>query len=156
MSNRPTPKFKILLGFRSLYFKNIENLKILACTQKNLFKSRDFCGASPRISSRGTRLLPLVMSPMSAQIISKRCMQILICIGKLYHRFKQNVPESEPRQFDLLRLLAHCPRSRRFRLRLRTPALSTLRRLASQSPRYRTPPPPLAICHPSKEPRPHL
>ena len=52
------------------------------------------------------------------------------CIGILYHRFKQNVPESESRQFDRhrlrLRLLARCHDSGRhrlrLRLRLRTPA----------------------------------
>ena len=31
-------------------------------------------------------------------------MQTLPCIGELYHRFKQNVPESELRQFDRLQL----------------------------------------------------
>ena len=60
---------------------------------------------------------------ISAQIIFKKCMQILTCIGKLYHRFQQNVPESESRQFDRLRLrlrlLARRHDSGRLRLRLR-------------------------------------
>ena len=38
------------------------------------------------------------------QIISKKCMQIFLCIGKLYPGFKQNVPETGSRQFDRLRL----------------------------------------------------
>ena len=67
---------------------------------------------------------------MSAQSISKKGMRILPCIGELYHRFKQNVLESESRQFDRLRLrlrlLARCHDSGRLqlrlRLRLRTPA----------------------------------
>ena len=50
-------------------------------------------------------------------------MQIIPCIGKFYDRFKQNVPESESRQFDRLRLrlrlLARCHDSGRLRLRLR-------------------------------------
>ena len=48
-------------------------------------------------------------------------MQIVLYIDKLYHRFKQNVPESESRQFDRLRLrlLARCQNSGRLRLRLR-------------------------------------
>ena len=35
------------------------------------------------------------LKTISAKIISKKCMQILPCIGKLYHRFNQNAPESE-------------------------------------------------------------
>ena len=53
-------------------------------------------------------------------------LQSLPCIGELYRRFKQNVPELESRQFDglllTLRLLARCHDSGR--LRLRTPAYS--------------------------------
>ena len=39
----------------------------------------------------------------------QKCMQIVSCKGKLYHRIKQNAPESEYRQSDRLRLrlLAH-------------------------------------------------
>ena len=50
----------------------------------------------------------------------QKCTQILLCKGKLYHRFKQNVPESESRQFDRLRLrlLARCHDSGRHRFRL--------------------------------------
>ena len=58
-----------------------------------------------------------------AQIISNKCIQALPCIDKLGHRFKQNVPESESRQFGRLRprlrLLARCQDSERLRLRLR-------------------------------------
>ena len=57
----------------------------------------------------------------AAQIISKKCMQTLPNIGKLYHRFKQNVLESESRQFDRLKLLARCHDSGRLRLRFCTP-----------------------------------
>ena len=55
-------------------------------------------------------------------LFPKKCMQILSCIGKLYHIFKQNVPESESRQFDRLRLriLARCHDYGRLRLRPRT------------------------------------
>ena len=59
----------------------------------------------------------------SAHITSKKCLQILPCVGKLYHRCKRNVPESESRQFGRLRfrlrLLARCHDSWRLRLRLR-------------------------------------
>ena len=51
-------------------------------------------------------------------------MQILPCIGNLYHRFKQNVPESESRQFD--RLPTPTPGSLP-RLRLRTPVFDPFR-----------------------------
>ena len=50
-------------------------------------------------------------------------MQILLCIGELYYRFKQNVPASESRQFDRLRLRlrlqARCHDTGRLRLQLR-------------------------------------
>ena len=61
------------------------------------------------------------LKTISAQIISKKCMQNVTCIGKIYHRFKQNVPESESRQFGRLRLrlLARCHDSGRLRLRTR-------------------------------------
>ena len=65
------------------------------------------------------------LKTISAQIVSKKCIQIIPYIVKLYHRFKQNVPESDSRQSDRLRLrlwlLARCHDSRRLRLRLRTP-----------------------------------
>ena len=44
------------------------------------------------------------LKTISAQIISKKCMQILPCKGKLYHRLKQNVLGSKSSQFDRLRL----------------------------------------------------
>ena len=66
--------------------------------------------------------LPTEFGTIYAQIISKKCMQILPCIDKLYGRLK-NIPESESRQFyrlrHRLRLLAHCHDSGRLRLRLR-------------------------------------
>ena len=34
------------------------------------------------------------LKTISPQIIPKKYVQILPCIGKLYYRFKQNVPES--------------------------------------------------------------
>ena len=71
------------------------------------------------------------LKTISAQVISKKCMQILHRIGKLYHRFKQNVPESESRQFGRLRLrlrlLARCHDSGGLRLRLCTPAFGDLK-----------------------------
>ena len=42
------------------------------------------------------------LKTISAQIITKKCMRILPCKGKSYHRFKYNVSESESRQFDQL------------------------------------------------------
>ena len=69
----------------------------------------------------------IIQKSISPQSISKKCMQILLCMCKLYHRFKQNAPESESRQFGRprlrLRLLARCHDSGRLqlRLRLRTP-----------------------------------
>ena len=62
-----------------------------------------------------------ILKTISEEIISKKYMQILPCIGNLYHRFQQNVPESESRQFDRLRLrlLARCHDSRLLRLQLR-------------------------------------
>ena len=75
-------------------------------------------------------------------IFKRRCLHRLFpksackfqCIGELYHRFKQNVSESESRQFDRLRLrLRLLARSHdsgrlrlRLRLRLRTPAWKSL------------------------------
>ena len=68
------------------------------------------------------------LKTISAHIISKKCMQIIPYIGKLYHRFEKSVPESESRQFDQLRLrlrlLSRYHDSRRLRLRLR-PRLRT-------------------------------
>ena len=44
------------------------------------------------------------LKTISAQIISKKCMQIPHRIVQSYHRCKQNVPESESRQFGRLQL----------------------------------------------------
>ena len=65
---------------------------------------------SPLPFNRYMCIPPEFKKTMSAQIISKKCMQILPCIGELYHRYKQNVPESKSRQLDRLRLrlLARC------------------------------------------------
>ena len=78
------------------------------------------------------------LKTVSAQIISKKCMQISPCIGKVYHIFKQNVPESESRQFDRLRLrlrlLARCQDTGRLRHRFRLRA-PTQNNTAGQSPK---------------------
>ena len=78
-----------------------------------------------------TFVSPQNLNAISVQIISKKCKQMLPYIGKLcvistYHRFKQNVPEPELREFGRrrlqLRLLARCHDSGRLRLRLGTHA----------------------------------
>ena len=63
-----------------------------------------------------------------------------ICKGKLYHRLKKNIPESESRQLDRLRLrlwlLARCHDSGRLRLRLghrlHTPAMGVFLKIETE------------------------
>ena len=70
----------------------------------------------------------------------QKCMRILICKCKLYHRFKQNIPESESRQFDRLRLRlrlpARCHDSGRLRFRLghrlHTPAMGVFFKIETE------------------------
>ena len=59
-------------------------------------------GSRPRLNTYMCR--PRELKDDICKIIFKKYMQILSCIGKLCHIFKQNVPQSESRQFDRLRL----------------------------------------------------
>ena len=79
----------------------------------------------PRLIGRYICAYLLNLKDNVCTFFPKKCMQILPCIGELYYRFKQSVPESESRQFGRLRLrlLARCHDSGR--LRLRTPGSLT-------------------------------
>ena len=50
-SNPPTPKFRYFLGFRSLYFENLEKFKLLVSSFKKIFKQSRFLGVVPLLLS---------------------------------------------------------------------------------------------------------
>ena len=67
-SKPPTPKFRFLLGFRPLYFGNIENSKSFSNYSENFLKKKTgfLGGGIPRISNRGatSSASPPVATPM--------------------------------------------------------------------------------------------
>ena len=65
-SKPPTPKFRFLLGFRTLYLGNVENLKILASIQKFSLKYCDFWGFVSQNFEPGGRVPP---SPPVAKLM---------------------------------------------------------------------------------------
>ena len=75
-SNPPTPKFRFLLGFRSLYFENIEKSKILCLFFKKTVKIVILGGRPPSTFWLGWRVPPSpppsrVSAPMVPDIVPK-------------------------------------------------------------------------------------